>query len=308
MEGELGQPDRERAIGRLAVDQHGVVSAAQLAGLGVSRGSIDARLVRGRLHLVHRGVYAVGHPLLSAKGRAMAAVLAAGGGAVLSHRSAADLWELRPTASGGWEVTSPRRAASRPGIRVHRVRELHSADVAALDGIPVTGVARTLLDLGAVVGRRELERACDRAEVLRVLDLAAVADVLDRHPYRRGARALRAVLAAHAIGSTLTESGLEERFLRFCDRWKLPRPECNVPLAVPGGQKTSVDFVRKAQRVVVETDGWATHKTRRAFEEDRERDLRVTLARYRVIRITWRRLDEAPAEVAAALRILLAGP
>jgi hypothetical protein len=305
MDGGLGQLERERAIARLATAQHGVISALQLGALGVSRDSVDARRKRARLHLVHREVYAVGHRVLTSRGWAMAAVLACGPEAVLSHRSAAALLGLRPTSQPLHEVTSPRRASSRDRIRVYRVRALAAADVATVDGIPVTAVARTLLDLGGVVDLRQLERACDRAEALELFDLAAVHDVLARHPFRRGSRALRLVLATHAIGNTLTESELEERFLHFCARRRLPRPECSVALALPHGEKTTVDILWRRQRLVVEMDGWATHRTRLAFEHDRERDARLAVAGYRCVRLTWRRLHADPAAVASQLRALL---
>jgi hypothetical protein len=305
MDGKLGQLERERAIAHIARAQHGVISAVQLAALGISRHSIRARLARGRLHLVHRGVYAVGHPLLSERGTWMAAVLACGPDTVLSHRSAAALWGLRSAPAGDISVTSPRRASSRPGIRVHRVRELPGSEVSDVDAIPVTSVARTLLDLAGVVAPHALERACDQAEILRLFDLTSLHAVLAHHPKRRGARALRRVLAEHTIGLAPTQSELESRLLTLCADHGLPMPECNVPVALPGAQKTTVDFLWRVERLVVETDGWETHRTRLAFERDRDRDARLALGGYRCIRFTWRRLRDEPREVARTLRALL---
>jgi hypothetical protein len=305
MRGLFGQLERDPAIAALAKVQHGVVSAAQLRKAGLTARAIDHRVSHERLHVVHRGVYAVGHPLLTMHGRWMAAVLAAGAGAVLSHRSAGGLWKLRHWA-GEIEVTSPRRAASRTGIRVYRVRDLHPDEVAVVDGIPVTSLARTLLDVAGVVGRQSLERTCDQAEILGLFNLAELHTVLERHPKRRGGRALGRVLREHAIGTTPTHRELKARFLRFCVRNGLPKPQCNVALAI-GVEKTTVDFLWRNERVVVETDGWETHRTRRAFEHDRARDQRLAAAGYRSLRVTWRQLSDEPDRVEAALRALL-GP
>ena len=162
-----------RAVADLAARQHGVVSIEQLLAIGLSRGTVKRWVADGRLHPVHRGVYAVGHARLSANGRFMAAVLACGEGAVLSHRSAAHLWNLK---AGGTriEVTAPasgRRAPDR--VRLYRTRRLGSEDRTRIEGIPVTNLARTLIDLAGVVDRRRFERAFEEAERNRQLDVRA---------------------------------------------------------------------------------------------------------------------------------------
>lgn len=177
-----------------------MVGQAQLVALGLSARAIRYRIVAGRLVRLHRGVFAVGHDAVSADGRRLAAVLACGSGAVLSHRSAAALWGLRPYA-GRPEVSIPSQACrSVPGVAIHRSRSLVSADVMAVEGIPCTTVARTLVDLAARGDRPGLIAAITRAEELRVYDGAKVEAVLERARGKRGARLLRSVLAEWSDG------------------------------------------------------------------------------------------------------------
>jgi Transcriptional regulator, AbiEi antitoxin/Protein of unknown function (DUF559)/AbiEi antitoxin C-terminal domain len=301
-----GEGALDRAIAELASRQHAVVSLVQLKALGLSESAVRSRVGAGRLHRVHRGVYAVGHPLLTVRGRLMAAVLACGRDAVLSHRSAAELWGLRDSARANIDVTSPRRAGrSRGGIDVHRADTLQPDDVTDHDTIPCTTVARTLLDLADVVNRRQLERACDEADVRRLLDATALDAVLSRANGRRGAPVLRAILAEYDIGEGITRNDFEEAFLALCDRAGLPRPEINVWIALPDGGHAQADFLWRDRRLIVETDGRAAHATRRAFEHDRRRDQRLLVAGWRVIRVTWRRLTQEPEELAGILHALL---
>lgn len=176
--------------------------------------------------------------------------------------------------------------------------------MAIIDGIRCTSVARTLLDLAEVIDRRGLERAIDRAEVLRLLDMRAIDDVLLSAGGRRGASLLRSALAEHCAGSTLTVSELEERFLAICLSAAVPAPEVNVWVPLPGAE-LKVDFLWCHQRLIVETDGRDVHGTRQAFERDRERDQRLMLAGYRVVRFTWRQVTREPERVASTLRALL---
>jgi predicted transcriptional regulator of viral defense system len=295
-------------IAELAEAQHAVVALSQLVSLGLGARAVSHRVQRGMLHRVHRGVYAVGHPLLTREGRWMAAILACGPHAVLSHRSAASLWGLRPNARTAIDVTVPSRAGrTRDGIDVHRGSGIDANDVAGVEGIPTTSVARTLLDLAEVVNARTLERAIDQAEVRRLLDMRAIDDVLARGGGgRRGAAALRGVLAELRLGTTLTRSELEERLLAICREAALPRPDVNAWIPYPGGGGAEADFLWREQQLVVEVDGRDVHTTRRAFEHDRRRDQRLMLAGWRVVRFTWRQVLFEPAYVAATLRSLLA--
>lgn len=240
-------------------------------------------------------VYTVGHRVLSQRGRWMAAVLASGSGAVLSHRSAAALWGIRPTSRPSVEVTTPRRLHARAGLHPHRA-VLPTDEVTVHDGIPTTTPARTLLDLAAVDPRRTLERALDEAEVLR---LPGPSELLDRYPRRRGAATLRALLLT-SRSPTPTRTELEGKFLTFLDDWGIDRPLINTIVDI-----YEVDAVCPDARLIVELDGFATHGTRRGFERDRERDRRLTAAGWRVIRLTWRQLSGGEA-LAHELRTLLA--
>jgi very-short-patch-repair endonuclease len=298
MHGQLGTRP-EAAIAELAASQHGLVARDQLAALGSGRGAIEHRVARGRLHVVHRGVYAIGHRLLTRDGHWMAAVLAVGPGAVLSHRSAAALWGMRDTLRAAIEVTAARKCR-RPGIEAHRAVLLPD-EVTVRRGIPVTNPARTLLDPAAVVSQRELEHALNEAEIQKLTSPISLDAVVARHPNRNGTTAIkRALRKQREIGETVTKSRLERRFLELLDEHDIPRPRTNEPLGpyLP-------DALWADQRLVVELDSYGIHTTRRAFEQDRARDRALTTAGYRVIRISWRRLQNEPRTIARELITLL---
>jgi Protein of unknown function (DUF559) len=269
-------------IGELARRQHRVVAVWQLLALGFGRGAIEHRLREGSLYRLSRGVYAVGCASVVWRGRVMGATLACGPEAVASHGAAGALHGLRPMSGAAVDVTVPRSRHGQPGIRVHRVRSLHPDDRDVVDGIPVTSVARTLL------------------EKLRVFDLRAIERLVARSRGRRGIKPLRAVIAAYAE-PPITRSELERRFIALCDQFAIPRPETNVIVA-----GRVVDGVWHEARLVVEIDSREHHMTTAAFEEDRRRDADLMLAGYRVLRITWRRLRDEPAEVARTVLELLA--
>jgi hypothetical protein len=212
------------AIAEIAAAQGGIVDHDQLLAAGMSAAAIGRRLEAGLLHPLHVGVYAVGHPLVSEVGRRWAAVRACGPGAVLSHATAAHAWGMRRSSAEIVDVTVPDRSAHRrPGIRIHRPRTLPDDEVTTLAGLPITTPARTLLDLAAIgVRGRRLEAALDHAERVLRVDWADVALVIERHPKRRGTRALRAVLATYAPGTVETLSVLEEIVLGLCDGAGIP--------------------------------------------------------------------------------------
>ena len=299
-------PDRrsrcdDAAIVALAESQQSVVGHEQLVALGVGEGAIRHRLACGRLYAVHRGVYVVGGRSLSREGRWSAARLALGPAAVLSHRSAATLWGLRP--SELVELTVPGDRRSPAGVVVHRSR-LAPDEITVRAGVPVTSVSRTLLDLAAVRPLHELRKAVNEAERLRLGDALSLADVVDRHPGRRGIRKLRLILSEGRIGADVTRSELEDRFLRFVARAGLPRPRVNALVDVDGWTY-ECDCLWATERLVVELDGHASHATRRGFETDRERDRRLNAAGWRTVRITWRQLHLDPAAVRRDLEALL---
>jgi REase_MTES_1575 len=230
----------------------------------------------------------------------MAAVLASGEGTWLSFRSGAMLWCIRRTERGLIEVTSPRTGRGRPGIQRHRA-ELPPDEVTVHHGVPVTTVPRTLLDLATVLTPRQLARAVNEAEVQRLWDPLSLDALLERYPQRPGVPALRELLGQRV---TFTRGELEKRFLEFLSDAGLPLPETNAHIQI-SGLWYEVDCLWRAERVIVELDGRATHDTRQAFEADRARDRVLQAAGFRVIRITWRQLHATPAAVAADLRALL---
>lgn len=284
-------------IAELAGGQHGLVARAQLLDKGVTSEQVAYRLAAGRLHLLHRGVYAVGHTALDAHARALAAVLACGRGAVLSHRSAAVLWELLPARHGLIDVT---RAGSRrrgpDGVRLHRVAELAPADLGRRHGIGVTAPARTLLDLAAVASPQELERAATEAQVRHLVHPERV---LDCAAGRRGVRALRDALMKEPA---LTRSEAERRLLALIARAELPRPRPNVRIG-----RHEVDMLWPDSKLVVEVDGYAYHSSRSAFERDRLRDAELQAAGLRVMRVTWRQIAERPEALVVRLARALTG-
>jgi predicted transcriptional regulator of viral defense system len=305
--GKTQHPRRERAIAEIVRRQHGVVALEQLNARGLASDAVRKRAGAGRLHRVHRGVYSPGHPdLLTRNGRFMAAVLACGPGAVLSHRSAAALHDLRLSTRANVDVTAPgSRGRGRPGIRGHSGATLAGYDVTLIDTIPTTTLARTLLDVADDATRREIERACDQADIQCRLDMNAIDDVLRRAGGRRGAVKLAAVLAVHRLGSTLTRNELEERFLAICRDAGLAPDAVNVWIPYPEGGGAEADFLWRGQRLIVEVDGRNVHTTRRAFEHDRRRDQRLAILGYRVIRFTWRQVMFEAAHVVATLAALL---
>jgi hypothetical protein len=296
-------------LAALATEQDAVLAGTQLRELGFSRDQVAARVSNRRLYRVHQGVYSIVHPSkLSAHGRWRAAVYACGPGAVLSHRSAAALLGIRRTDRAATDVTTPRRTGrSRRGINVHRPGRLTDADITVVRGIPCTTVARTLVDLAGVTDRRSVERACDQAERLELFDLRAIEEQLERAGPRRGAKRLRAVIAAYKAGQrpSITESELEERFLAIVVRAGLPRPLVNEWILLPDGTLVRVDFLWPAERLAVETDGRDTHARQRAFVSDRDRDQRLTIAGWRPVRFTWEQVVHAPTTVERRLEELV---
>ncbi len=292
-------PPVDGAIAEIAKAQHGVASLTQLQLIGLSPSAVRSRVQAGKLHRLHRGVYAVGHEVVDWRGRYMAAVLACGPAAYVSHGTAARLLGLH-TAPRGLHVTVVARRVRVPGITVHRARSLAPQDVTTVDAIPCTSIARTLLDEAERTDDRGVERMIENAERNRSYDLRAIQDVLSRARGRSGARRL-ARMTGRQGDAAWTRSDMEERFLAICDRAGVPRPRVNMPIALGDGEYVEVDFAWPEHRLIVETDGWATHGTRRAFVGDRRRDRRLRLLGWDPIRFTWFEIEHEPGEVAAEL-------
>lgn len=289
-----------RPLAGLAARQYGVVSIRQLVGpLGYSRSAVARATAAGRLHRLHRGVYAVGHADVSTHGRHLAAVLACGPRALLSHASAAWLWGLVRTAPSQLAVTSPTPRRPRPPIRLHHSRALAAKDTALVDGIPVTALPRTLLDLAATVRFERLERAIERAEELRLFDLGPVDELLARSAGHSGSGRLRRALELYRPPA-FTRSDLERRFLALVREAGLPRPATGF-----NELGYELDFYWPEERFAVELDAFATHGSRAAFERDRTRQEDLKLAGIEMIRVTERRLEREPREVVDRIRRLL---
>jgi very-short-patch-repair endonuclease len=286
--------DADARIAAVAARQHGVVTLAQLESAGLSRAAVSQRATRGRLHRVHRGVYAVGHPGLSLHGRWMAGVLALGEAAVLSHLSAAVLWGLLRPSSGPIHVSVPGDGGRdrRRGLLTHRrvlllperrlaglstegIQSRQPPLVTVRDRIPVTSVARTVRDLRGTVAPYLVRRAIRQAEMMG--------------------------MRLEGVESDGTRSDLERAFLCLCQRHGLPRPEVNVRIG-----RWTVDFLWREERLAVETDGFAYHRGSVAFERDHARDLDLRSRGYAVLRFTGRQVEEEPARVAADVAAALA--
>jgi hypothetical protein len=234
-------------------------------------------------------------------------VLAYGPRAVASHRTAGGLQGLREDNSARTDVSLPLQSVrSRPGINAHAAATLRAEDVTKRHGIPCTTVARTLLDLADVVPRRQVERALEQAEIMRVFDLDELHDVLAHANGRRGAGVLRDLLAELDDEPGLTANDLEDRFLALCRAAGLPPPAVNRWIAIDDGPPIKADFVWTTQRLIVETDGWGSHGTRRGFERDRRRDQRARLAGWETVRFTRRQVLRDPDWVIATTAALLA--
>lgn len=302
MRRELLERPIDHLIAALAEEQHGVVTRPQLVALGLHQRAIDRRIAAGRLHVLYRGVYAVGDRCLPPLGRLSAAVLASGAAAVASHQSAALLHGIRAY-DGPPEVTGLPGASARPGIRLKQ-SQLEADAIAVVRGIRATSIARTLVDLGAVIDGPGVEKAVRQAEFLGLFDLGEVSRVLERYPRRRGTARLRRVIRAFADSELRTRSELEERFRALVLDANLPEPEMNGTVEL-GALPIEADAVWRDAKLIVELDGRQAHLTRHAFETDRERDRAAALAGWVVIRLTSRQLTEQPRAIVRDIRRLL---
>lgn len=298
----------DAAIASLGAGHHAVFGLDQLVELGLSPRAVQHRAASGRLHRIYAAVYSlVPRELLTRRGHWMAAALAYGPEAVVSHRTAATLHGLLDYNGAKTDVMVPGRHSRRRGnVIVHSSTNLTPADLTTEDHVPCTTVARTLLDLADVVERRRIERAFDQAEAIGVFDLWAIEDQLRRNPKRPAARKIRALLEEYYIGEAPTESELEEAFLALCRRARVRRPEVQQWIMLPdGGDPIRADFLWRQERVVVETDGARVHGTAQAGQRDPRRDQRLTVHGWRPIRAPGRQVFYRPAELEATLVALV---
>lgn len=290
----------EDVAARFASRQHGLVTRQQLLGAGVPSKVVERRVTRRRLRPVHRGVYLVG-PVVPPRAAEMAACLACGCHAAVSHGSASALWKMTPPRRprAPVHVLVVGHARRRPGILVHRTVRRHADEVVRRDGIPVTSPARTLYDLADSGRARTVERALARALRRELTSQDELTTLVTRHAGRPGAARLRSLLGG--APPPFVRSEAEERFLTMVQEARLPKPEVNVRLG-----PFEADFHWPAQRLVVEIDGYEFHSSRAAFERDRERDAELAARGLRVMRITWRQLTRERDAVLVRLARTLA--
>lgn len=282
----------------MARRQHGVAARSQLLALGFGAEAIRHRLERGRLHGVHRGVYAVGRPEITHHGRLMAAVLACGPGALISHRSAAELWGIASHRPRKIELSVPSGSRYRPGgCTVHR-RDLAPDERTLRHRIPLTATASTLVDLAAGVDRPRLEAAVNEADKLDLLRADELPGLVARFSGRPGLRALRALVEARSF--RLTDSELERRFLALVHSAGLPAPETGHYLS-----GFRVDFFWPLLGLVVETDGLRYHRTPGQQARDRLRDQTHVASGLTALRFTHAQVRFEPAHVRATLRAVM---
>ena len=296
---------RSRLLGerveQLAGQQHGCVAWWQLRELGLGEGAIRHQTATRRFIRVAPGVYVVGHTATDIYARVMAAVLRAGPGALASHGTAAWIWDVGSGGGATIDVTRVGRGRLRWGhVVVHHTRAIDDQDRAIRENVPVTSLARTLLDCAATKPHRVVRRMIEEAGRHGLFDLREVERACERYPRHRGTRPLTAILVDFKP-EPITKSRLERLFLALCRRAGLPLPETNAMV-----EGYEVDAVWRGQRLVVELDSRAHHLNPTAFEQDRVRDVTLQLAGYRVLRITWRRLREQPERVVAELTAFLA--
>lgn len=301
-------PPSFQALAALATRQHGVISMAQLRRLGYAKSTVIEWVASSRLHQLHRGVYAVGHRRLTWHSHCWAAVLGAEANevgevvwpAVASHGSAAYLWGVYRYAPETIDVTAPIRRRAKRQFRVHFSSILAHEDRGEREGLPVTSVPRTLLDLAIRARPEQLDRLLERAEEKDLLDLVVVEALIDRAGGHRGRGRLRNALALYRPDPAFTRSRFEKRFRRLVRAAGLPDPSMNFN--VTGYE---LDAYWPELRFAVELDLFETHGSRAAFERDRLRQEELKLLGIELIRVTKPRLDREPNQVVDNLRVLL---
>jgi predicted transcriptional regulator of viral defense system len=297
----------EARIGSLLAAQNGIATLAQLEALGLSRRAVQERERSGRLHRIHQRVYSLTPRVMTERGKFMAAVLACGLDAVLSHRSAAYLWGLVDAWEDPIDVTAPnRRGRSPDGVAAHRDGSLQPIDKTSLHGIPCTSVARTLLDFAGVEPEWKVRKAVAEAEVLRILDKQRLRALLKRSRRRRGVARLRLILDTIHPQTKRTRSELERLFLEALAKTTVPQPEVNIWLSAPDGKRYQADFLWRDSELIVEADSRRFHDTDSAFVSERKRQQQLELAGWRVSRCTWEEVEHEPRRLALTVQGLLA--
>jgi very-short-patch-repair endonuclease len=293
------QPIPDRVASWVASQQLHLITTAQARAAGLTNRALATRCKNGLLHRVHHGVYLHGQPTFLPGGGELAAVLACGEHAVVASGSACALFGVIPDRGGPVDITVIGSRRVRAGIRIHRASKLHPADSGTLRGIPIVSPARALLEFAAEATGDELERAIAEAYAQRLTTERAIKETIARNPLRTGVAALKAELQREG-GPAWTQREAERRLKLVLRKAHLPTPQTQYWVA-----GYPADFAWPKQRLIVEVDSFQFHGHRQAFERDRKRDQAHVLAGYRVIRITWRQLDEEPFTVVATIAAAL---
>ncbi len=300
---DSGKIAPDATIAKLAAEQHGLITARELHAVGVGPRVIRRRVLAGRLHEVYPGVFAVGHPRLTASGRVLAATLSYGYAGTVGFRSATQHWGLlREAGRNGPVDVIAATGNARRGTKLHRLT-LDPADRVLRDGVPVTTVGRTLADLATVVPKPLLAKAVNEAQVRRLLTPAQIQRAEDASIKRPGGAALRALLS-QVDPQQRIRSELERLFLALLGNTGLPKPKVNALIEIEQVLH-QVDFSWSDRRLAVEVDGGEVHGTPQAHEADLERDARFTRAGWRVQRFSHAQVTEDPASVIKTLEALL---
>lgn len=293
-------PERATAlIRRLAEQQHGVVGRRQLIAAGLGSGAVQSRVKSGHLIPLHQGVFAVGHRRLTRYGEWMAATLACGPGAVLSHATAAHLWGVRGSRRP-IEVLRTSGHRQPHGVRLHQTRLLPPADVTKMAGIPVTRIERTAVDMAGRLDQRQMEHFLVEADRAGCLSWPTLWEVLERPGGRRGVGRLQRVASRVDPRTKDTRSPPEVDFLALCRENGVPLPQVNVLV-----EGHLADFFWPRERLIIEADSYTFHRDRVSFEHDRESSVALANAGYQVHRVTSRMIERNPIAIVRLARRLL---
>ena len=304
--GFRAEPPAAELIGAVAEGQHGNVSLEQLRACGASAAAAQARVRRGHWRRMHKCVYFIGRGPITLRARWMAAVLACGPTAVLSHRSAAALHGLRAENRAKTDVSVPSKSIrQRRGIEVHAAGSLTAEDITDIYNIPCTTLPRTVFDLAETVDRRAVLLAIDRAELLRTFDRRDFDAALARASGHRGAAVVQSILDEYHGPSDGAENPLLDHFLVLCGRAGVRHPELEAAIELEDGP-IHVDCLWRAERVAVELDSRANHDSARGFDNDRDRDQQLVLAGFIPIRFSWRHVHAQATRTERRLCELLA--
>lgn len=297
----------DHAIAGIAGRQFGIIALWQIVALGLSESAVRDRVASGRLHLVHRGVYAVGHGRLTRAGRWTAAALACGRDAMLADMTAAHQLNISTWSTNVAHVLAPgRRCRRRQGIIPHSCGRIHSEEIVVHNGLPCTSWARTVLDLAASRPRRVVEKVLDRAESERLFDLRELERAMLRSNRSNGKRTIRSILGSYEIGQDIPRNEREELMRSICIAYGLPIPRINYPMEL-GGRWIEADFYWPDHGLIVEVDGWGTHGTRRGFRSDRVRDRNLFInSDLELLRFDSQELLGGGASVAADIEAMIA--